>query len=299
MFVVIIAGFIFCTPISGLAHFLKVDGSIGITLHINPDDDPIVGQDAVFFLDTKDTNNKFSMPDCDCSAKITKGSDLLFQTQLVADQTNPTSNTPTFTYVFPSKGVYTLEVDGSSYSNNFQTFKISWDIRVQREAAATTDSSVHSHSNIAEYLIFGAGFLFILAVAAYQQYKNWKSKKKGKSPPPSITSLIVALLLGGLVLINFGFAHGYFGSHANHIHSPQTGLEHSQNYCSACTNTVPLALSTGIFYLPGKLPPVPSLNLKLKNALFQLNTLAQSVRLNRIFQVKSDRGPPIFSIATN
>lgn len=48
-------------PTIASAHVLKTDGSIGAVVHIDPDDDPIIGKSANFFLEFKDTKNKFQL----------------------------------------------------------------------------------------------------------------------------------------------------------------------------------------------------------------------------------------------
>lgn len=45
---------VFALPQTASAHVLQTDGSIGAVLHVDPDDNPIIGEKATFFFDLKD-----------------------------------------------------------------------------------------------------------------------------------------------------------------------------------------------------------------------------------------------------
>ena len=173
----VILGFVTLTPISGFTHILKVDRSIGINLHINPDDDPIAGQNATFFPDLRDKDNKFDINDCQCSVKITKNDELQFSKFLNNDQSSNSNNLPVFNYTFPDKGVYSIEFTGKSYSGNFQDFNIVFDTRIERQPTnSALPIDLHSHTSLAEYLIFAGGFIFILGVAIFQKIRQKTTK---------------------------------------------------------------------------------------------------------------------------
>src|SRR6185437_2925128 len=95
------------------AHVTQTDGSISAIMHIEPDDDPIVGQPTDFFFEFLDQASKFKTADCNCTATISQNGKQLFSTQLF--KTSDTSDfvTPLFSYSFPSKGVYDVQVSGS------------------------------------------------------------------------------------------------------------------------------------------------------------------------------------------
>jgi hypothetical protein len=83
---ILILSSIYLPKIPLLAHTLKVENDVGVSLHISPDDDPIAGQEAVFYPKITDKNNQFKISDCDCKVQISQNSQVLFQTILIADQ---------------------------------------------------------------------------------------------------------------------------------------------------------------------------------------------------------------------
>jgi hypothetical protein len=125
------------------AHVVKSDGNIGVTIHVNPDDDPIVGQPASFFLEIVDKTDKFKPTDCNCIATITENGNQIYSTALfTGTQANDVSAAPFFSYTFPEKNIYTVKISGSpKTSDAFQTFSISYDLRVARDARTPAKTS--------------------------------------------------------------------------------------------------------------------------------------------------------------
>jgi hypothetical protein len=151
------------------AHVLQKDGTIGAVIHINPDDDPIIGQEANFFFDLKDTSSKFKPEECNCAGKILKDGKEVYSTQLFA--LDPT--TPGFTYAFPEKGIYIIQIAGAPIATKtFQSFTLSWEWRVERTSG--NKPSPQKTSEIVHYLALGLiAFVFLLV------YFGTKNKKVG------------------------------------------------------------------------------------------------------------------------
>ncbi len=121
------------------AHLLKTDGSIGAVLHIDPDDDPVAGQQAGFFFEFKDKQNKFTPRNCDCTFSITEDGKEIFSQALFANNANPSLDNASLFFTFPERNVYQVKVSGKPNSPNaFQAFTLVYDIRV---AKGTNQSS--------------------------------------------------------------------------------------------------------------------------------------------------------------
>lgn len=176
--IILVAVLGFAVP--AFAHVLKTDGSIGVLIHLDPEDDPIAGEPATFYFEFKDKDNKFDPTHCTCTVSIAQGGIKLFTAPIFSGSNANTITSPTFQYTFPTRGIYTLFIDGSP--NNpaqFQNFHISYDIRVSRESTAVpalTNSSPPSHT--LHYIIFGAGFIAIAIIFIQDKYKNKKSNQR-------------------------------------------------------------------------------------------------------------------------
>lgn len=175
---VLVALFGFATPAS--AHVLKTDGSIGIVIHIDPEDDPIAGSPATFFFELKDKDNKFDPANCTCTVAILKGGAILISEPLFSASGANNINSPTFQYTFPERAVYTLSITGAPKTpGGFQNFNITYDIRVSRQAngtAAPAPTTTQSHT--AHYVLFGAAFIAIAIVFIHDKFKSKKSIKE-------------------------------------------------------------------------------------------------------------------------
>lgn len=149
------------------AHFIAFDKEIGAILHIDPNDDPIAGEQASFFFEFKDKQNKFKPQDCNCTFEIDENGKVIFTQPLFANNQNPSLNNASIIYTLPQKDVYQIKVIGKPMKQNaFQPFLLSWDIRVDQQTTNTTPSnnfilsflSVH----LMHFLVGGASVLFFI-----------------------------------------------------------------------------------------------------------------------------------------
>jgi len=175
-----------------LAHVLKSDGDIGAVVHIDPEDDPIVGQPATFFFDFKDRTNKFSLGACTCTASITNRGQEVFSAPL-AGVGSGSELSPFFQYTFPEKSLYTVVVSGKpNVEGAFQPFTLRYDIRVEREQETAPSSATPNHT--LHYIIFGGGFVaFFIAL--------FVGRKKGQKKV-SAKSIIALLALSGFLMLH-------------------------------------------------------------------------------------------------
>ncbi len=126
------------TPSFAAAHVLSTDGSVGAVMHIDPEDDPIIGAPATFFFEFKDTKGKFSLSDCACIFSLHRGQQTLTESLL-----RPVNASDILTgvarFTFEQKAVYTVTVLGvPKVAGAFQPFTLTYDVRVAREGAPTT-----------------------------------------------------------------------------------------------------------------------------------------------------------------
>lgn len=171
LILVLIALFVFQPTFPAYAHVLKKDGPIGVVLHINPEDDPYVGQPADFFFDIKDTSNKFDASRCNCVAKILKNNQEIYSQSL--------DSSVTFVYSFPEKAIYQVILKGQpSEGSPFQPFEIKYDIRVSREQKNSSQNFLEHYPHLAG---FGAGFIVLAIFIAIDRFRKIGSNKTDKS----------------------------------------------------------------------------------------------------------------------
>lgn len=147
------------------AHEFKSDGPIGALLHIDPDDSAIAGEAAHIYLAFKDENEQFTPSNCDCILTIARNGSAIYSGPVAPLQNSAYgSNVLSMEYNFPSKGIYTLTVKGSSSEKKFQPFQISYDIRVEREVARPV--------NTLPYLLGGVAAMIIVIVAFIIKFRK-------------------------------------------------------------------------------------------------------------------------------
>lgn len=118
-----------CLLVPGVAsaHVLKVDGDIGAVLHINPDDNPTVGESTDYVMSFEDASGRFSLPKCDCMVSIVRNGQTLV-TKPLANSGNEISENH---YTFTKPGVYDMRFTGTpKQSGNFQPFTLDYEVRV-------------------------------------------------------------------------------------------------------------------------------------------------------------------------
>lgn len=153
---------VFATLLSALvasqtyAHVLITDSTHGkgAVLHINPDDDPIAGEESSFLLNTQDFG-------------VSEGKIQLFITNIATNEKRqvvaPIVGTMAkLDYTFPTRGVYNLEfaVQGASTQYIF-----SYDLRVDR--GLNLNSAQDVYYQWADILVISStiGIVVILIVA--------------------------------------------------------------------------------------------------------------------------------------
>lgn len=138
---------IYLTPTT-FAHVLKTDGNIGAVLHIDPDDDPIAGQQSGFFFEFKDKTNKFKPENCNCTFSILRADKEIFTQPLFQNSSSPSLTSASIFFTFPEKDVYQIKVKGlPNTPDAFQQFELTYDIRVARVATPTNNPGQNQDGN--------------------------------------------------------------------------------------------------------------------------------------------------------
>lgn len=159
------------------AHTLETDGTMGVIMHTDPEDNPQVNQKALIYFDLKDSLNKFDHAKCDCKALILKEQNTLFENALsFLDQSGEYSATTNFT--FPEKGNYTIRLEGVSKDGSFQNFNLNYDLSVGAKGSGSAAPHEHNkQTHTAHFVLFGLGFLGVFYVIWDEKTKKSRAHK--------------------------------------------------------------------------------------------------------------------------
>lgn len=130
---VLLLGMAICCP--ARAHILKIDGNIGVLMHIDPDDSPAERDKATFFFDINDRTGRFGAQQCDCRLRVlAEGREVLSSTLSVQGPQSAAAS-----YSFPAAGMYRVEVSGAPQMGAvFHPFRVAFDVRVERNEAGAS-----------------------------------------------------------------------------------------------------------------------------------------------------------------
>lgn len=115
------------------AHFLQSDGSIAITLHLEPDDDPIINQPAQLLFIVSDSKNQFNPANCDCRVEVSHDNQILLNQQLL--EKNASSSVYAFSQsiTFPKADGYQIKLIGQPKSaSSFTPFQAVFNVSMKR-----------------------------------------------------------------------------------------------------------------------------------------------------------------------
>lgn len=196
---------------SALAHVYSSDGPINVTLHIEPDDDPIIGSPATLFYTIADKESKFTTSLCNCTVSISESGKQIFH-QTIATSSAETSmtapnsaqmqmtgpNTFDVSYTFPRAAVYTILLTASPTAPGaFHAFTSSFDFRVTRQGSSPSASAALTNSPIdwtpileggAIMLLFLIPVVMVLIKFLRSRLAHYPSPTKApiqSSPPPT------------------------------------------------------------------------------------------------------------------
>lgn len=168
---------IFFLPTTSVdAHTISVDKSIGAVLHIDPDDDPIIGIPTNFYFDFKDKNNRFALSNCLCRVVIKNSTEEIYNETL-----SPNSQlTSSFSFTFPTTDIYTISLIGKPLkSDGFEPFTLHYDIRVTRTPTQAANGIMTTirwfGTHIIHFALAIVIFIFVL-IAVIKKYINLRKK---------------------------------------------------------------------------------------------------------------------------
>jgi len=150
------------------AHFPSTDNSMTVEFHIEPYHDPIPGQKSYLRFLYYDESESFDSTKCNCILTISKKGKELFRKQLLGEKDKNTNIWKSFeTYIFPEKGIYHLRIIGEpKASNDFQSFDVSWDFRVDPKGSHGLVEKKQS-SSIPMLVGFVIGLIIFLAIMGW------------------------------------------------------------------------------------------------------------------------------------
>jgi hypothetical protein len=111
-------------------HVVSSDGPIGVTMHIDPDDQPVTGAPTRFYLWFKDTTGRLQPQDCRGTFSVSDGSDFVVATQPLLARAG-SGLTDVHDVTFDKPGVYTVRINGAPVTTTtFHPFLITFQVRV-------------------------------------------------------------------------------------------------------------------------------------------------------------------------
>lgn len=131
LFLSFFVSFLWLWPYPALAHILKTDGSIGAVMHTDPDDDPVANSVTGIYFEFKDTQNKLTAGNCDCTFSILESGKEIYSQPLFQNNSTPTLDNSTVFFTFPKEDTYQVKVVGKpNISGNFQSFTLVYNVTV-------------------------------------------------------------------------------------------------------------------------------------------------------------------------
>ena len=109
-------------------HDRETNNGVSVTVHIDPDDDPVATQPATIVIEKVETKAKFTWATCKCAWKITDSAGT------VVYQKPARARTP---FVFPASGAYQLTFTGrvKATKTRWRTFRINYAWRAEAPPA--------------------------------------------------------------------------------------------------------------------------------------------------------------------
>jgi hypothetical protein len=114
------------------AHFLVTDKDIGGIIHIDPDDNPIIGVKSNIFIDLKDQKNRLKEGGCECVLRVLKNDQEVSSSSVKIIKGKDESLFVSSSFVFPEKAVYTIRLEGKSQQKEFEDFRLDFDFYVEK-----------------------------------------------------------------------------------------------------------------------------------------------------------------------
>lgn len=159
---------VFVNPATVSAHSLQTDGNIGGIIHVDPEDDPIIGVPSAIYLEIKDREGMADFAACDCKIVISRGGEAIFSARPSITPQEPGTATFTTTYTFTARDIYVISLEGTLSSGT--KFELRYDFRVSREQG--TGSSLNLWVLVAATAVIAVTGGILLLAARKPQTKG-------------------------------------------------------------------------------------------------------------------------------
>jgi len=125
------------------SHQVQTGGSVGATLHLEPNDTPRAQEDTLIWLAlTQRGGRVIPLEDCDCTLRIYQGNTLLAQPYLQPITAEGYQDIPSATVVFPAVGTYTLVIEGRPVNAaEFEPFELDYTVTVAAAAPVSPQTT--------------------------------------------------------------------------------------------------------------------------------------------------------------
>lgn len=153
------------SPLPAYAHFQATTGNLTAILHIEPDDNPTVGQAENLYLIFDDSAHQFRLADCTCSLSISRDGMTLSSNLLQPPYSHDTVyDTAAIPFTFNQAGAYQITLTGRPSSPGaFKSFELKWSPQIGQAAEPPGDS----RSTLLKYLAIIVGILLILGLIVF------------------------------------------------------------------------------------------------------------------------------------
>jgi len=168
------------------AHTLRVDGSIGVLLHADPNDAPVAGQVTSFFVSIQDKSGKFNIFVCNCTLTIEKDS-----REVIAFPIPSNGFHQQIEYSFPASGIYKVIVAGNPTNpGEFQSFKTTFAYYVSGSLQAVNEPDTNPLQDYFPLIFLIAG-LVILAMFVPDRKTSEQEKETSRISRKDIYATLV------------------------------------------------------------------------------------------------------------
>jgi len=158
---------LFITPQSLHAHVLSRDKNVGGVIHIDPEDNPIINKPAHIYIDVKDTTNMFEVANCECFIEIERDGEKLAELPV-----NGSKQSLQTEYIFTEKGIYTVILNAESTNNSFESFRLTYIVRVDRSETVNSHNESADTSHMVHFVIIAGAFIFFLALILFNKLRH-------------------------------------------------------------------------------------------------------------------------------
>lgn len=141
-------------------HVVLTDGTIGVTMHIDPDDAPITGKPSRFNFWFKDTTDHLDPALCKGTFSVALNDWMVTSQPLFARQDSGLVSVHEVTFAKP--GVYTVRVNGYPMGKaSFQPFLLQFAVRVEAGDPASADGTSGPKSWLIDHALVLTGGVLV------------------------------------------------------------------------------------------------------------------------------------------